>query len=232
MTIAEKITAMQRSLRLLETKYQKSANSVRLLLASKGQSVAAMQAAYDAGMRHFGENYVQEALTKMQQLPKDIQWHFIGEIQSNKTQKIAEHFAWVESLADYKIAERLHRQRPDGLPPLNILLEVNIDAEASKSGIAANQVEALLQQCLQLSHLKIRGLMSIPARHKDFTQQRATFKRLNILWQELLRKGYALDTLSIGMSDDFEAAIAEGGTEVRIGTAIFGPRLVTSKSHS
>lgn len=196
-----------------------------MLAVSKGQSIEKIREAYDAGQQLFGENYLQEALIKMTALSDvHIEWHFIGPIQSNKTRKIAEHFSWVHSVDNLKTAQRLNDQRPAHLPPLNICLEVNISHEISKSGIAPPQTKSLATTCLSLPRLRLRGLMAIPAPQIDFQQQRAAFHLLAELFHALRGDGIPLDTLSMGMSDDFEAAIAEGSTIIRLGTAVFGRR--------
>ncbi len=206
-------------------KYGRDPASITLLAASKTQSIDKMLTAYHAGQHVFGESYVQEALEKMTHLPDDIEWHFIGHIQSNKTKSIAEHFSWVHSVDNEKIAHRLNDQRPAHLPPLNVCIELNINHEASKSGVLTNDAALELALCcLSLPRLKLRGLMAIPAPQKILADQRSEFHQLTMLWQYLRDRGIALDTLSMGMSEDLEAAIAEGSTLVRVGTAIFGPR--------
>lgn len=207
-----------------EQKYHRQNGSVQLLASSKGQSIEKMTDAYNAGQRSFGENYLQEALEKIAILPPDIEWHFIGTLQSNKTRKIAEHFAWVQSIGDMHIAKRLNDQRPIHLPPLNICIEVNISHEETKSGVIINEVLPLATYCLTLPRLKVRGLMTIPAHQHHFDEQRQSFHQLYILFQSLRQQNIPLDTLSMGMSEDFEAAIAEGSTMVRIGRAVFGER--------
>ncbi len=199
--------------------------SVRLLAVSKKQPLAAILEAAAAGQRDFGENLVQEGVSKASELaPNDLCWHFIGHLQTNKTRAVAEHFDWVHSIDRLKIARRLSDQRPRDLPPLNVCLQVNIDDERSKSGVAAANVRALARQVTALPNLSLRGLMCIPAIRDDFAAQREPFARLRELSEALVSDGFELDTLSMGMSDDFEAAIAEGATIVRIGTAVFGPR--------
>lgn len=174
------------------------------------------------GLRDFGENYLQEALDKQALLGDlTLTWHFIGPIQSNKTRPIAEHFAWVHSVDRLKVAERLSAQRPAELPPLNICLQVNVSGEASKSGCVPEELAALAQAVTQLPNLRLRGLMTIPAPTDDAAEQRAAFARLRALRDAL---NLDLDTLSMGMSHDLEAAIAEGASWVRIGTALFGER--------
>jgi pyridoxal phosphate enzyme (YggS family) len=180
-----------------------------------------------AGQRDFGESYAQEALDKIAALADlPITWHFIGPLQSNKTRAVAEHFDWVHSVDRAKVAERLASQRPAALPALNVCLQVNISGEASKSGVAPDQLGALAQAVARLPHLRLRGLMAIPEPTDDAALARARFLALARLRDELNGQGYELDTLSMGMSDDFEAAIESGSTMVRIGTAIFGPRAV------
>lgn len=208
-----------------EQKYQRPSHSVKLLAVSKKQSIEKILSAYHAGQTSFGENYLQEALTKIQALSdKSIEWHFIGPIQSNKTRKIAENFTWVETVANKKIAERLNDQRPIHLPPLNICIQVNISEELSKSGVHINEVADLIAYCNKLPRLNVRGIMTIPKELTDFSAQRNEFHKMKILFATLHAQGLLLDTLSMGMSHDFEAAIAEGATLVRIGTKIFGER--------
>jgi pyridoxal phosphate enzyme (YggS family) len=195
---------------------------VGLLAVSKTQPAAAIREAFAAGLRDFGENYLQEALDKQAALADlALTWHFIGPIQSNKTKPIAEHFAWVHSVDRLKIAQRLSDQRPAGLPPLNVCLQVNVSGEASKSGCAPEDLQPLAQAVADLPRLHLRGLMCIPAPSDDPAEQHAAFARLRALRDAL---GLGLDTLSMGMSQDLEAAIAEGATWVRIGTALFGAR--------
>jgi len=209
-----------------EKKYGRALHTVNLLAASKAQSVEKIIEAYEAGQRLFGENYLQEALLKIKALASyDIEWHFIGHVQSNKTRKIAENFSWVQSVSSANIAKRLHDQRPLNLPALNVCLEVNIDEEALKSGIAAKEVFALSEYCQSLSRIKLRGLMAIPAPRNNMDDQRAVFHQIKQLFDSLNEKGFGLDTLSLGMTEDMEAAIAEGSTMVRVGRGIFGERI-------
>jgi len=203
--------------------------SVTLLAVSKTFGADAVIEAAEAGQRAFGENYLQEALDKMAAVHAArpdllLEWHFIGPIQSNKTRPIAEYFEWVHSVDREKIARRLSEQRPAHLPPLNICLQVNISGEPSKSGVAPEEVMQLAQQVAGMPNLKLRGLMAIPEPADDPEQQRAPLRRMRELLTSLQTAGLALDTLSMGMSSDLEAAIAEGATIVRIGTAIFGKR--------
>lgn len=200
-------------------------DEVRLLAVSKTFAAEAVREAYHAGQLAFGENYLQEALDKVEALRDlPLEWHFIGPVQSNKTRPIAEHFAWVHSVDRLKIAERLSAQRPPGLPPLNICLEVNVSGEASKSGVAAAELLPLARAVAALPRIRLRGLMAIPAPADDEAAQRRPFAQLRHLLEDLQRQGLPLDTLSMGMSHDFAAAIREGATIVRIGTAIFGAR--------
>jgi len=195
------------------------ARGVTLLAVSKGQSVERIREAVAAGQKAFGENYVQEALGKMTALPAGLEWHLIGPLQSNKTRAAAEHFAWVQTIANEKIARRLSEQRPVALGPLNVLIQVNVSGEASKSGIAPQDVPALAEALGRMPRLKLRGLMAIPepgAPRERYAEVKSLF--------DSLREKFTLDTLSMGMSDDMELAIAEGATMVRVGTAIFGQR--------
>jgi pyridoxal phosphate enzyme (YggS family) len=223
--IAAAIRQTQERIRVAERRYGRVPDSVQLLAVSKGQSAEAIRAAQAAGLHQFGESYVQEAVAKMDALSDlPLQWHFIGPIQANKTRTIAERFDWVHSLDRLKIAERLDGQRPESLPPLQVCIQVNISAEASKSGIAPDALIEFAAALARLPHLKLRGLMGIPAVSDDEQAQRAAFRRLRECQERLQRAGHVLDTLSMGMSGDFEAAIAEGSTLVRIGTALFGER--------
>jgi pyridoxal phosphate enzyme (YggS family) len=202
---------------------------VSLLAVSKTFGPDSVREAHAAGQTAFGENYVQEALAKIEALAElraQLQWHFIGPLQSNKTRPVAEAFDWVHSVDRLKIAERLAAQRPAGLPPLNICLQVNVSGEASKGGVAPAELPALAAAVAALApeQLRLRGLMSIPEPTDDARQQRAAHRQLRELLEALCQQGLVLDTLSMGMSADLEAAIAEGSTIVRIGTAIFGAR--------
>lgn len=203
-------------------------SSVRLLAVSKAFPATVIAEAARAGQRAFGENYVQEALEKMDELvnsaARPLEWHFIGPIQSNKTRAIAQRFDWVQSVDRLKIAERLAEQRPANLPLLNVLLQVNVSGEASKAGVAPDQLSQLAAAVARLPRLRLRGLMAIPAPEADVARQRSAFARTNQLFRQLREDGLKVDVLSMGMSDDLEAAIAEGATMVRIGTAIFGAR--------
>jgi pyridoxal phosphate enzyme (YggS family) len=201
-------------------------DSVALLGVSKTFDADAVAQLHDAGLTRFGENYLQEAQGKLAALAdRAIEWHFIGPIQRNKTRPIAENFSWVQSVDRLQIAERLAEQRPAALPPLNVLLEINVSGEASKSGVAPDQLAALAAVVASLPRLTLRGLMAIPVPTPDVTAQRAAFARVREAFDTLNADGHALDTLSMGMSNDLEAAIAEGATLVRVGTALFGQRI-------
>ncbi len=201
------------------------AQSVNLLAVSKAQSAIAIREAYAAGQKLFGENYLQEALDKQSQLTDlAIEWHFIGPIQSNKTQLIAQHFNWVHSIDRLKIAQRLNDARPETLAPLQVCIQVNISNEESKSGVTQQELETLASAISKLPRLKLRGLMAIPEPSNDNNKQRIQFKQVRECYDDLLEKGFTLDTLSIGMSDDYRIAIEEGATIVRIGSALFGAR--------
>ncbi len=205
--------------------YQRQPEDITLLAVSKTKPVAEIEIALAAGQHDFGENYVQEAEQKILALrDKSITWHFIGPIQSNKTRRISELFDWVHSVDRFKIARRLSEQRPSELPALNILLQVNIENEPSKAGIGVDQILPLAQKIADLPRVRLRGLMAIPAIHSDFEQQRKPLAQMFHAWQQLQQQCGDCDTLSMGMSADMQAAIAEGATLVRIGTAIFGPR--------
>ena len=202
-------------------------DSVTLLAVSKTFGADAVREAFAAGQRQFGENYVQEALAKIEALADlrdQLQWHLIGPLQSNKTRPVAEAFDWVHSVDRLKVAQRLSEQRPAGLPPLQVCLQVNISGEASKSGLTPAEVPGVAQAVAALPRLQLRGLMAIPEPAGDAQQQRQPHRALRELLASLQAQGLALDTLSMGMSADLEAAIAEGATLVRVGTAIFGRR--------
>lgn len=214
--------------RLLEAAEMAGRNPahVGLVAVSKTQPAEAVEAAYRAGQRRFGENYLQEALDKQAALADlaDLEWHFIGPIQSNKTRAIAEHFQWVHSVDREKIARRLSEQRPASLPPLQVCLQVNLDDEQSKSGVTLAELPGLARAVYTLPRLQLRGLMAIPAPRETRVEQRASFARLRTALEALRDDNIVLDTLSMGMSADLEAAVAEGATLVRVGTDIFGPR--------
>ncbi|MCK6391819.1 MAG: YggS family pyridoxal phosphate-dependent enzyme [Azonexus sp.] len=201
-------------------------SGIRLLAVSKTKPLSDIEAALAAGQTAFGENYVQEGVEKCLALGVDrgVEWHFIGPLQSNKSRSVAEHFDWVHTVDRLKIAERLSTQRPAHFPPLQVCVQVNISGEASKSGCTPAEALVLCQQVSQLPRLQLRGLMAIPEPADDIAQQREPLRRLRVLFDEIRAAGLPLDTLSMGMSHDLEAAIAEGATLIRIGTAIFGER--------
>ena len=221
-TIAGNIAQVEARIRAAALAVQRDVTSIHLLAVSKTKPAAALREAYAAGVRDFGENYLQEARAKQVELADlPLCWHFIGPIQSNKTRDIAEHFAWVHSVDRLKIAQRFSDQRPADLPPLNICIQVNVSGEASKSGCNPADLPALAAAISGLPRLKLRGLMAIPEPTEDRAEQDAAFATVRTL-QESLNMG--LDTLSMGMSHDLESAIAQGATWVRIGTALFGAR--------
>jgi pyridoxal phosphate enzyme (YggS family) len=229
MDISDKVMQVQQRIVQAELKAGRQANSVQLIAVSKTKSVEEIGAAWHAGLRHFGESYLQEAMLKQQDLTHyPITWHFLGPIQSNKTRDIANAFSWVHSLDRLKIAQRLNEQRHPDLAALNVCIQVNISAESSKSGVAAEQVEELALAITQLPRLKLRGLMGIPAKTTEPSKQRAAFRQLSVLAQQLVAAGMPIDQLSMGMSADLEAAILEGSTMVRVGTALFGDRQLIS----
>jgi len=224
-SIADNIYAVRQQIAAIATQSGRAPESVQLLAVSKTRTADELRGAFSAGLRAFGENYLQEALEKITALTDlAIEWHFIGPIQSNKTGPIAEHFDWVHSVDRAKIARRLSEQRPAGLPPLNICLQVNISEEPSKSGCLPQELPALAREVAALPNLRLRGLMAIPAASDDPAEQRRPLAAMRALLAQLRAEHPALDTLSMGMSGDMEAAIREGATIVRIGTALFGPR--------
>lgn len=207
------------------TRWGRLCDSIGLVAISKGHPASALRAVAGFGQRDFGENYLQEALPKIQALADlRLTWHFTGQLQANKTRAVAEHFDWVHTLDRERIAVRLNAQRPHYAPPLNICLQVSLADEPGKGGVPPDQVAALAHSVAQLPKLKLRGLMCIPPPRDTFEEQRASFEQLAACQRRLLDQGFALDTLSMGMSADLEAAIAAGATLVRIGTAIFGAR--------
>lgn len=219
-TICERLQAIRTSIGAKNPHH-----SVTLLAVSKTQPADIVREAYAAGQTQFGENYLQEALQKQNQLTDlPIEWHFIGPIQSNKTQFIAQHFAWVHSVDRIKIAQRLNDARPPHLPPLQVCIQTNISDESTKSGASADELLALAQAFANFPRLTLRGLMAIPAPTKDIETQRAQFKAVKKAYEMLINHGFKLDTLSIGMSEDYLVAIEEGATIVRIGSKIFGER--------
>lgn len=212
-------------IRQLERQYGREQGTVTLVAVSKTHPESAIREMAALGQTAFGENYLQEAIAKQHELDDlDLQWHFIGHIQSNKTREIAEHFDWVHGVDRAKIADRLSGQRPGHLPPINVCIQLNLEGESTKSGVAPDELPELAQQVAQLPNLKLRGLMAIPPPDNPFETQRKLFARMKSLFVALNHTGLNLDVLSMGMTDDMEAAIAEGATHIRIGTALFGPR--------
>ena len=225
--ISQNLQAITATIVAAEQEAGRAPASVQLLAVSKTFGADAVLEAVAGGQRAFGENYLQEALDKITALREQdppLEWHFIGPIQSNKTRPVAEHFDWVHTVEREKIAQRLSEQRPAGMAPLQICLQVNISGEASKSGVAPQELSALAHKVAALPNLTLRGLMAIPEPAEAFEQQRAAFAQLRTLYEQLRADGLALDTLSMGMSADLRAAVFEGATIVRVGSAIFGSR--------
>lgn len=224
-TLAERFSTIHARIRETESRYQRVAGSVQLLAVSKTIPVNIIEAAFRLGQTDFGENYLQDALPKLAELRHlPANWHFIGQLQANKTRPVAENFAWAHSVDRLKIAQRLNDQRPQNLESLNICIQVNLDREPGKAGVQPGETAELAAAIAKLPRLCLRGLMALPRPTDDVQQQRASFCQLRRIQEQLIAGGLALDTLSMGMSDDFAAAIAEGSTIVRIGTALFGPR--------
>lgn len=221
----DKIANLRERVRLAAEKSQRPPGDIQILAVSKTQPAGAIRTAWRGGLDQFGESYLQEALAKIKELQDlPLTWHFIGPIQSNKTRAIAEHFDWVHSVERSKIARRLSEHRPETLPPLKVCLQVNISGERSKSGVSLQDLPGLASEVLLLPRLQLRGLMAIPAPSPDPARQRAAFAALRLALEQLQSLAPGMDTLSMGMSDDLEAAIAEGSTIVRVGSGIFGPR--------
>lgn len=223
--IKKRFHSINDEIRLAEQQSGRIPDSVKLLAVSKTWPAEKLKLVAEEGQQRFGENYLQEALEKIEALADlNLEWHFIGPIQSNKTRDIAANFDWAQSVDRLKIARRLNEQRPDDLPALNVCIQVNIDEEDSKSGVAANDVISLAEAISQLDRLRLRGLMVIPAKQEDEAAQRDSFRRARDLFESLQTRFEGIDTLSMGMTGDLNAAIAEGSTMVRIGTALFGQR--------
>ena len=226
------MSAVARNLQSVHARIERAAlaagrapSEVTLLAVSKTFPASAIEEAHAAGPRAFGESYAQEGVRKITALAHlDVEWHFIGPVQSNKARSIAEHFQWVHSIEREKVAARLNVARPPHLPPLNVCIQVNVSGEASKSGIEPGAEAALAEAIAALPRLRLRGLMAIPEPASEESLQRRPYAALRRLKESLVRAGFVLDTLSMGMSDDFEAAIAEGATIVRVGSSIFGKR--------
>lgn len=225
-TIAERLKSAHARIENATANAHRPPNSVKLLAVSKTKPVSDIRQAYEAGQRLFGENYVQEGVEKINELQElsDIEWHLIGPLQSNKTRVVAEHFDWVQSIDREKIARRLNEQRPEALPPLNVCIQLNLDDEASKSGISEEELPALVGSVSNMDNLALRGLMAIPSADATIEQQKKTLTKLQELFERYHTKLSNFDTLSVGMSGDTEAAIENGSTMVRIGSAIFGAR--------
>lgn len=227
--IKKRLQSLHNTINQAEMQAGRQPNSVQLLAVSKTWPAEILRQAADAGQDCFGENYLQEALIKIAALADlDLQWHFIGPIQSNKTKDIAQHFDWVQSIDRIKIAQRLHNQRPDKQPPLNVCIQVNIDNEQTKSGALVDDVMPLAQKIAQLDRLILRGIMVIPTNTDDLAQQQSAFQRAHQLFINLQQQYPFVDTLSMGMTKDMNIAIAQGSTMIRVGTGIFGQRNTTS----
>lgn len=212
-------------IRAAEARAGRESNSVQLIAVGKLHAASAIRELAGHGQRAFAENFVQEATSKQQELSDlNIEWHFIGSIQSNKTREIANNYSWVHSVDRFKIAHRLSSQRPDSLPPLNMCLQLNLQAEETKSGLGQTEAFELLEKIWGLPRLAVRGFMIVPKPVSNPDEQRPVFAQVRRLLEQANELGYTLDTLSMGMTDDLEQAVAEGSTQVRIGTALFGPR--------
>lgn len=226
MSISQNLATISQQIQQYCQQANRPEQSVKLLAVSKTKPISAIAEAIEAGQRAFGENYVQEGIEKIQYFAENdtLEWHFIGLLQSNKTRVVAEHFDWVQTIDRLKIAQRLSEQRPEHLPVLNVLIQINISDEASKSGISAKEMLELATQISQLPRLKLRGLMAIPKPESEPEQQKIALAQMNGLFLQLQSQFEGIDTLSMGMSDDMPSAIECGSTMVRIGTAIFGAR--------
>ena len=225
MTPEQRLRKVRNEIAQAEARYHRNPHSVRLIGVAKVHSADAIRAAVAAGLRDIGESYVQEALIKQRDLRDlPITWHFIGHIQSNKTRDIAANFDWVQSVDRMKVAQRLSNHRPTHRGDLNVCLQLNLQREVTKSGFIESEIEQAAASISQLPNLRLRGLMAIPQLTPDFDEQRRTFAKIRAVYERLRSANPVLDTLSMGMSADMEAAIAEGATMVRIGTALFGPR--------
>ena len=226
-TIANNLQLVRSRINAACSRLGRSTDSIRLLAVSKTFPAEAVREAFDAGQRCFGENYVQEAIDKIQVLDTlrgEIEWHLIGPLQSNKTRVVAEHFDWVQTVDRLKIAQRLSEQRPDHLPPLQVLVQVNTSGEDTKSGVDPTEALTLAQQVAALPRLILRGVMALPAPTLDPQAQAAALAQVRVVFDQLKAAGLPIDTLSMGMSGDLEAAVEQGSTMVRVGTAIFGHR--------
>lgn len=225
MKITDNLAQIRKEISIAENRFHRDQGSTCLLAVSKTRTSDEIMALFNLGQRHFGENYCQEAIEKIERTEQsDIIWHFIGPIQSNKTKLIGKHFHWVHTVDRMKIAQRLNEARSENSVPLNICVQINISEEESKSGIDIEDTDAFIDELKQFKHLKVRGLMTLPAPTDDFEEQCASFSKLKKKLSVLKQNNPNLDTLSMGTTADMQAAIAEGATIVRIGTAIFGPR--------
>ena len=229
MSISENLSRIQQQIKQISAEYQRE--NVRLLAVSKTKPVQAIEEAIRAGQCAFGENYVQEGIEKIAYFSgnKSLEWHFIGPLQSNKSRLVAEHFDWIQTMDRFRIAERLNDQRPEHLPPLNVLIQINISDESSKSGIQPEEMFSLAEKISQFPRLKLRGLMAIPKPESEPEQQKIALRKMKDLFNHLQQQFESVDTLSMGMSDDMASAIECGSTMVRIGTAIFGERNYSQK---
>ena len=229
MSISENLSRIQQQIEQISAEYQRE--NVRLLAVSKTKPVQAIEEAIRADQCAFGENYVQEGVEKIAYFSgnKSLEWHFIGPLQSNKSRLVAEYFDWIQTVDRFKIAERLNDQRPEHLPPLNVLIQINISDESSKSGIQPEEMFSLAEKISQFPRLKLRGLMAIPKPESEPEQQKIALRKMKDLFNRLQQRFESVDTLSMGMSDDMASAIECGSTMVRIGTAIFGERDYSQK---
>jgi len=225
MKIANNIRKIRSNISAAEKQYHREENSVCLIAVSKTRKIEEIISAINENQRHFGENYCQEAIEKIKTIREpEIVWHFIGPVQSNKTNQIARYFSWVHTVDRIKIARRLDEMRPKNMPPLNVCIQVNTSGEITKSGIPIEQIEGFIDEIKDYKHIRIRGLMSLPEIKSNTDEQRTSFRSLKKIFNQLRKNKPEFDTLSIGTTQDMEAAIAEGATFVRIGTAIFGSR--------
>jgi len=223
--IKKNILEVKKNIAKILLDFNRAEDSVTLMAVSKQQSTSSIREAYQAGQTDFGENYLQESISKIQELRDlEIVWHYIGSIQSNKSKLIAENYDWVHSVAKIATLKKINNYRDSAKEKINICIQVNIDSEETKSGIHISEVEDFIKECSSMSQINIRGLMAIPKFQKDNDLKNLAFKKIKRLFDDLVKKGYKLDTLSIGMSADYEEAIGSGSTIVRIGTAIFGER--------
>lgn len=226
--ISDNMQSIQQQIAAVGTEHGRDTSHVKIVAVTKKQPIAKIKAALDYGITDIGENHVQEALAKIRRLHlyQNVNWHFHGTLQSNKVNAVAEHFSWVHSLDRAKIAQQLNEKRPNHLEPLNVLIQVNVDDDSAKNGVAPQELNELVQTVSELPRLKLRGLMTMPTLRQDSTEQRQPFVLLKQHFDELQQQCLALDTLSMGMSNDFEAAVAEGATMLRLGSALFGTRTI------